>query len=121
MPWVKFKFLNNQGQVLILFVILLPVLLFGIFGTIIHFSTIYEKRKLTNIAELACNYALKESSKEKVRSIVTKNDAEIEKVDIKRKNQSVNITLEKEMSILFLNKKISVKASYECRTVEGKV
>lgn len=121
MQWVKFKSLDHHGQVLILFVILLPVLVLGILGITIHFSTIYEKRKLTHIAELACNYALEESNEKKIQSMVVKNDAKIEKVIIKRSDQSVTVTLEKMEPILFLNQEISVKTSYECKKLEGKI
>ena len=50
------RHLDNRGQVLVLFLILLPVILLGIYALFSHFTLKYEEKNLKHIAEIACVY-----------------------------------------------------------------
>ncbi len=106
--------LNNHGQVLILFILLLPVLLLSVFAFLSYCTARYEQKSLKNIAELSCHYALEGKEENEVRELIKKNDSEIEEIEIKWKTKQVEIVLKKEITILFLNQKMSIQESVEC-------
>lgn len=106
--------LDNQGQVLVLFIMLLPVILLGVYALFSYFTLKYEQKNLNYIAEIVCDYVLLEKSEEEVRKLIWENDtaAEIEEIDGNSQNKS--ITLKKEVDTLFLNYKTTVRVSVEC-------
>ena len=93
---------NNHGQVLVIFVILLPLLcLFTAYVVDTSYIS-YEKNKLDNINEVISDYA-SNSSKieiEDIRNLIKENDKDIiiKKIDIDNK---INIELEKEINSIF--------------------
>lgn len=106
--------LNQRGQVLILFIMILPVILLGVFAFLSYCTTRYEQKNLKHIAELSCSYALEGKKENEVRKLIQENDSNIEEIEIKWETQSIEIMLKKEISILFLNKKMIIQESVEC-------
>ena len=87
--------MNNKGQTLVLFVILIPVFL-GLFA--FCFDNIYmsiEKNKLLDIAEIANDYKNSKTNDE-IKDLILKNDKDIKKINIRNK-----IILEKEIDSIF--------------------
>ena len=77
---------NNHGQVLVIFVILLPLLcLFAAYVVDASYIS-YEKNKLDNINEIVSDY------------IASKSQIIIKKIDI---NNKIDIELEKEIKSIF--------------------
>ncbi len=108
------RHLDNRGQVLVLFLILLPVILLGIYALFSHFTLKYEEKNLKHIAEIACVYSLTGKSEKDVEKLVLENDpnAEVEKIEGDLENKSVTLT--KKVDTLFLNYKTTVLTSVEC-------
>lgn len=83
------KTINNKGQVLVVFVIILPLMLLG-FGIFIEKGYIYyEKTKIENIIKVACN-------SENPIEIIEKNDDKIES----------KMIIENDIIIIEANKKV---------------
>lgn len=112
------KTLGNHGQVLVLFVILLPLILLGIFGLAAYGSMLYEEKKLTNIAHIACNYAYGERSYESIENIIIQNDSKVEHIELKEQDSSTKVVLEKEIPILFINQNTTVRVVVDCKKQE---
>ena len=111
---IQSRTLNNRGQVLVLFIILLPVILLGIYALFSHFTLKYEEKNLSHIAEIACRYSLTGKSEEDVKKIVLENDKHAEVKKIEGDSESKSVTLTKEVDTLFLNYKTTVLTSVEC-------
>lgn len=108
------KSLNQQGQVLILFIMILPIILLGVFVFLSYCTVRYEEKNLKHIGELSCRYLLEEKEENKVRELIQENDSNIKEIEIKWGTKLVQIKLTKEIPILFLNKKMTVQKSVEC-------
>ena len=106
--------LGNHGQVLVLFIILLPVILLGVYALFSYFSLKYEQKNLNHIAEIACEYELAGKSEEEVKKLILENDKETEIKIVEGNSQSKSLTLKKEVATLFLNYKTTVLISVEC-------
>lgn len=71
--------MNNKGQTLVLFVVLLPIILL-IFVAVIDLGNIYiEKRKINNVIDTALQY--RESGKN-IRDFINKNIEDLDEVII---------------------------------------
>lgn len=81
--------LNNKGQVLVLFVLLIPIFLIIILLVVDIGSLSYEKNKMKNICDLTLDYMDSESDINKVIDYVKKNDNNIE-VNIDNNNLVFN-------------------------------
>jgi len=108
------RFLNSQGQVLILFVILLPVILLVVYALFSYFNLRYEQKNLNHIAKVACEHALTGKSKDEVQKLIFENDADVIMEKIEGNTQKQSVTLQKEVDTLFLNYKTTVRVSTEC-------
>ena len=87
--------MNNKGQVLVIFVILLPIFLM-IFTFVIDLGMLsIEKRKIDNNTYDAVEYYLDSNDKEKTIKLIENNIENI-KVDIKDSENSVEISVSKE-------------------------
>ena len=91
--------LNNKGQSLVLFIVLLPILLLVIVlvfdvGTIMTF-----KQDLNNINYMMVDYGLsnlgKENLEEEIRKYIVLNDSEIDNMDIRVVDNEVYINMKK--------------------------
>ena len=104
--------MNNKGQTLISFIIVLPFL-FLIFTYIFNkFYLTYEKRKLNIISEIACEYALNSKTDNEIERLILENDEKINSIYIKRDNTSITITLEKDT--LSLLEEYKIKTETKC-------
>lgn len=93
--------MNNKGQVLVIFVVLLPFVLI-LFGYIIDKCyLLYEENSQKNIGNMVCKYAIKEGNDSKVRQLALENDNKYNDIKIKRKDKEITITLKKEITSLF--------------------
>lgn len=94
--------MNSRAQVLVIFVILLPLLM--LFSMYVVDTTVinYNKNRLDNIGESILDILLDEEDfdKAKIEDLVKKNDKDIVVKDVKL-NDSVKITLEKEIPSIF--------------------
>jgi len=87
--------MNSRGQVLVIFVILLPIFLM-IFTFIIDLGMLsIEKRKVDNNTYDALEYYLDNNNKDKTIKLI-KNNIEDVSVDIKDNENSVEISVSKE-------------------------
>ena len=106
--------MNNKGQVLVVFVILLPlVLLFITF--IIDLGRLYtEKRNIENNIESSINYGLNNESKENLEEIITSmlndNIEDVDSLDVKNLSDRITVSLKKTYPSLF--KITKIKDSY---------
>ena len=84
--------LNNKGQALVAFIILLPIILF-ILSMVIDLGLMgLEKRKINNTVRDSIEYGLKHnSSKEQIRGMIDKN-IKYENITIDM-NDDINISL----------------------------
>lgn len=87
--------MNNKGQVLVIFVILLPIFLM-ILTLIIDLGMLsIEKRKVDNNTYDAIEYYLESNNKDKIIKLIEKNIDDVD-VDIKDSENSVEISVSKE-------------------------
>ena len=97
--------LNNKGQTLIIFVILLPIIML-IFAFMIDVSFMYmENNKLNNINKLVINYGLDNMDEEdlnlKIIELINKNDKEININQITIKDDEIYSDLSKDTKSTF--------------------
>lgn len=124
----KQNLLNNKGQALVMFLLVLPILLFAL-GFIIDTGMMkYEKTKIENINKMALSYILKNNEtykKEKVEELILKNDKEINITSFTEENKIVKIELEKRIDSLFGNviglKNYKVKSIYKLDIEKKKI
>jgi len=106
--------LGNHGQVLVLFIMLLPAILLGIYALFSYFTLKYEEKNLNHIAEITCQYALTGKDEEEIEKLVHKNDKGVKIESIEGNVLNKSVTLKKEVDTLFLNYKTTVLVSVEC-------
>jgi len=99
--------LNNRGQALISFVLLIPLLLMVI-GFVCDIGQMYfEKEKLSSINESSISYfkenEINEENINKVSSLIKKNDNNIENIEIIAITNGVKIILNKKVDSIFGN------------------
>ncbi len=112
MKWNHLK--SENGQVLVLFLLILPILILGILALFSYYNITYEKKKLKHIAEIGCQVVLKNKEETKLRELIQKNDSTIEEIKVEWNHSPIKIVLKKEISGLFLNKKSTIQISVEC-------
>ena len=96
--------MNNKGQTLVLFVILLPILCLFIGYVVEKCDLLYQEKNLQEIAETVCKYALnKDNKEERIKQQALENDNNIQKIDIiyGEFQEEVTIVLEKEKKSIF--------------------
>ena len=111
---------NSKGQVLVIFILLLPVILM-IFALIIDVGLLYsEKRKLDNTVLEAINYRFDNISledsvlEEKITILLGKNIDDIEVMNIDVSSNYIKIGVIKSKESLFAN--VFKKAVYEIKS-----
>ena len=97
--------LNNKGQTLVIFVVVLPILMI-ILASIVDISFMYmENNKLNSINELALNYGLDNINQEdlslKIKELINANDNEININQLTIKNNEVYSDLSKDTNSIF--------------------
>ena len=92
---------NNKGQTLVTFIVVLPILLI-IMATVIDVGLMYyEKNKLDNLNIMTTEYALDNLDVNKINILIKKNDGNVKIEKINNKNNTVEISLSKEVESIF--------------------
>lgn len=115
--------MNNKGQTLVIFIILLPFICI-LFGYIFDSCYVmYQKKELKNIATIVCQYALNDNKPEdEIRQLALENDKDIENIKITKTDNEAKIVLEKSQKSIFsklLGKDYYfIKANTSCIEIE---
>lgn len=119
--------LNNKGQSLVMFIIIFPIFLFII--TLIYDvgNAIYEKNSLSNINYIVVEYALLNIDtirEEDIVDLINENDNDVNDISIMIINNSVDITLEKDIKGVFGKifdfNLTSVRSEYKGEMIDNK-
>lgn len=120
--------LNNRGQSLVMFVLVIPILLM-ILILVLDIGRMYlERRELDNINYIALDYAIErineENINDKIVEIIKKNDQEIIIIENSIVNNKIYLRTEKEYDGYFLGfiskKLITIKSVYVGYQIENK-
>lgn len=117
--------LNNKGQTLVMFIILLPILLFVLTLVYDVGNAIYEKDRLSNTNYMVVEYALRNSlvSEDELVELINKNDNDISDITIMMIDNSVTITLTKDIKGVFGKmfgfNLTSVRSEYRGNIIQG--
>lgn len=93
--------MNNKGQTLVVFIILLPVIMIVFAYVVDKCYLLYQEKNQKKVTSLVCEYALQEKQEENIRQLALENDAKFKKITINRNGEQVEIILEKEISSIF--------------------
>lgn len=111
--------MNNKGQVLISFILILPLIIF--FGLFL-FENYYinsEKLKIDSISRDICIYASKNNDEEKIKKLTHDNLEDINDVKINYNNESITIEINKNVKSIFGffigNKNYNYTSKVTCR------
>ena len=96
--------MNNKGQALVIFVIILPIIFLLIYFVVSKVYLEGEKKNQEDILEILCDYSKKNVTDNDIIKLGLENDKDLE-IRIKR-NNNIEITLEKKIK-LFDKKVIS--------------
>lgn len=117
--------LNNKGQTLVMFIILLPILLFVLTLVYDVGNAIYEKDRLSNTNYMVVEYALSNSlvSEDELLELINKNDDDISDITIMMIDNSVTIALSKDIKGVFGKmfgfNLTSVRSEYRGNIIQG--
>lgn len=119
--------LNNKGQSLVLFVIILPILLLILILVLDIGKVISLKKELNNINEIAMNYGLdnlnKESLEDELYKLIKLNKNDIDNVEISIDNEKIYIKMDEKIDGIFTNfidiPIFNINLSYVGYTYEG--
>ena len=100
--------MNNKGQTLVIFVIMLPIIVLGIIYVFLKVYSTYEKKKQENIINIICEEYKKNDDINKLIELGTKNDNTM-KIEIKRIEDSIKVNIEKETFL-----KINIRTNTTC-------
>ena len=112
--------LNNRGQSLILFVIVLPIILLIAILVIDVGRVIVRKQELSNISNLVLDYGLdnleQDDISNELQELVKLNDSEIDEINIFIDDNKIKLELKDSVNGLFSNIEdisvFNVKSSY---------
>lgn len=119
--------LNNKGQSLVMFIIIIPI--FVLLFTLVYDvgSAIYEKNKLSNINYMVVEYGLSNIdtvNTDDLTDLINKNDSDIDDISIFIDNNVINIKLTKEshglIGNLFKFNLVDITSQYEGEIVDDK-
>lgn len=119
--------LNNKGQSLVMFIILLPILLLILTLVYDVGNAIYEKDRLSNTNYMVVDYALDNIDsidEDDLNTLILKNDNNLDDISIMIIDNSVDISLKKNINGVFgkmFNFNLTfVKSEYNGKIVNGK-
>lgn len=120
--------LNNKGQSLVMFVLIIPILLMVLILVLDSGRMYLERRELDNINYIALDYAItkiaEEDIDEKIVEIIKKNDQDIVITKNNIEDNKIYLVTEKEYDgyfLGFINKKlVTVKSAYVGYQIENK-
>ena len=118
--------LNNKGQSLVLFIMIIPILLLIMVFVYDMGMLLYEKDRLSNTINMVIDYTLdnKEVSDEEIKELINKNTNREVEIKIDRDNDSIKIEAQEEAKFIFSNlfdfdfTKIDIK--YEGKIIDNK-
>ena len=112
------KSLNNRGQTLVLFVMLLPIMLLVMVLVFDIGKSIVEKQKLDNISFMIVSYGIEHSKDDNIegtlKELVTLNYKDATDVEILVKDDYVSVSLSGKVKGVFGN--LVGKSFFEVRT-----
>lgn len=122
------RFLNNKGQSLVMFVMILTILLMIIMMVIDIGKMVQRREELDSINYILVDYGLDNieinNLEDKLREILDKNDKSIDivKINIDKESLEVEVILRDKVDLLILkdNKLFRVKSDYIGRVVDNK-
>ena len=98
------KKLNNHGQVLILFIVFIPIFI-ALLTIAVDLGLItYNKKNLNGINIAALNYVkqnIEDYDEEEIKNIVLMNDKSIKIIKLEDKNNNINLVLNKKIDSIF--------------------
>lgn len=119
--------LNNKGQSLVMFIILLPILLLILTLVYDVGNAIYEKDRLSNTNYMVVDYALDNIDsidEDDLKTLILENDNNLDDISIMIIDNSVDISLKKNIKGVFgkmFNFNLTfVKSEYNGKIVNGK-
>ena len=120
--------MNNKGQSLVLFVLLIPVIFMIIFMVYEIGKMTLLRQELDNISYLALDYGIDNIDKTDVESmikeIIIKNKDDIDNIDITTNDDKIYVNLEdginSDISIFSRSKLFKIKSSYVGYISDGK-
>lgn len=110
--------LNNKGQSLVMFVVILPVIIMILMMVVDIGKMVNLKSELDNINYIAISYGLDNISdddiQDKIRKLIYKNKLGIDEVKIEIDNDEIDITLVDGVDLILLKESniLRVKSSY---------
>ena len=116
--------LNNKGQTLVLFVLILPIIIFIMLLVIDVSNMFITKQELNNINKIVLNYGLdiieEENIDSKLEELINKNIS-VNEHTVKIENGTIEINLKKNIQGIVTKKKIyEVKSTYKGYIEEDK-
>jgi len=97
--------LNNKGQSLVLFVVIIPILLFILILVIDIGKAINLKQELNNINKIVLDYGLdnleQDELEEELTELVKLNNNEIDKIDIRFDDDKIYLNISCDMDLMF--------------------
>lgn len=119
--------LNNKGQSLVMFIILLPILLLILTLVYDVGNAIYEKDRLSNTNYMVVDYALDNIDsidEDDLNTLILENDNNLDDISIMIIDNSVDISLKKNikgvLGKMFNFNLTFVKSEYNGKIVNGK-
>lgn len=118
--------LNNKGQSLVLFIMIIPILLLIMVLVYDMGMLLYEKDRLANTVNMIVDYSLdnKEVSDEEIRELINKNINEEVDIKIDRNDNIIDIEVIEKVDFIFSNlfdfdfTKLDIK--YEGKIIDNK-
>lgn len=117
--------MNHKGQVLVLFLLLLPILLL-LSALVIDIGFSYiEKRKIENVVKDTILYGLdhleEEENVQKINmaNLLKQNISDIFELSIRIQNDTIKIRIEKKIKPIFFTKPQTIQVSYKGTKVES--
>ena len=110
--------LNNKGQSLVMFVLIIPIVLLMLVLVYDIGNAVYEKNRLSNTNYLAISYALDNMDKIDENDIIryiSKNSDNLNNISVIIDNNTIDIELEKQIKGLF-----SSSFDFDLTTVKSK-
>ncbi len=118
--------MNNKGQSLVSFILLIPIILLILFMVYDIGNMVLLKIELNNINYLVIDYGLDKINDSdidnKLKEMINKNKSDIDNIEINIANDKINITLEDKLnnSVSLIKNVVKIKSSYVGSIENGK-
>ena len=118
--------LNNKGQSLVMFVLIIPILFLVIVLVFDVGNALIEKQELDNINYLTIEYGLEHMNEieieSKMKNIITKNNNKIKDIDIIIEEDKIKLTIKKNINGIFIKNLnlVKIESKYTGYIKDGK-